>query len=150
MRMDSLPPNASRLAEHAGHRHALFVYGTLQFPEVLEVLIGRVPRLQPATAPGWRVATLTDRLYPGLVPAPNGLAHGTVLSGLTAAEWEILDAFEDPEYDLRTIRLADSTAPVWTYIWTSTVAQDDWHPQPFATTHLTQFAAHCLEWRRHL
>ncbi|WP_107660724.1 gamma-glutamylcyclotransferase family protein [Nocardia suismassiliense] len=148
--MDSLPPNARRLAQHAGQRHALFVYGTLQFPEVLEVLIGRVPPLQPATAPGWRVATLTDRLYPGLVPAPNALAHGTVLSGLTPAEWQILDAFEDTEYDLRTIQLTDSTDPAWTYIWTSAVTQEDWHPQTFATTHLTQFAAHCLEWRRQL
>ncbi|MFI9404397.1 gamma-glutamylcyclotransferase family protein [Nocardia sp. NPDC052316] len=146
--MDSSPSPAGRLAQHAGQRHALFVYGTLQFPEILEVLIGRVPQRQPATAPGWRVATLTDRLYPGLVPAPNGLAHGTILSGLTPAEWEILDAFEDDEYDLRPIQLADSTHPIWTYVWTSAVAQDDWRSQDFATTYLTQFTVHCAEWRR--
>ena len=41
---------------------ALFVYGSLLIPEVLQALLGRVP---DRTAGGWRVAALAGRRYPG-------------------------------------------------------------------------------------
>jgi hypothetical protein len=31
----------------------LFVYGSLQFPEVLEALVGRVPTMTPTSASSW-------------------------------------------------------------------------------------------------
>ncbi|MFI6043731.1 gamma-glutamylcyclotransferase family protein [Nocardia sp. NPDC051321] len=130
--------------------HSLFVYGTLQFPEVLEILIGRVPQRTTAAAPGWRVAALPGRVYPGLVPEPNALAHGIVLAGLTSTEWAVLDAFEDDEYDLRPIDLARPAQRSWTYEWTATVAQDDWHPAHFVTDHLPHFVTHSAQWRRGL
>ncbi|MEU7138668.1 gamma-glutamylcyclotransferase family protein [Nocardia sp. NPDC046473] len=147
--MDQLP-GIRRWNAVAAQDYSLFAYGTLQFPEVLEVLIGRVPQRATATAPGWRVAALPGRVYPGLVPEPNALAHGVILNGLTAAEWQILDAFEDDEYDLRPIRLTDSTDPACTYVWTSAATQDDWHPTRFATNHLPYFITHSAEWRRGL
>ena len=55
---------------------ALFVYGTLMFPEVLEVLLGRTPEMAPAALDGWRAAALADRVYPGLVAATRGLPDG--------------------------------------------------------------------------
>lgn len=59
----------------------LFVYGTLQIPEVLEGLLGRVPRSTRAIAKGWRAAALECRVYPGLVSA-DGTATGRLLSDL--------------------------------------------------------------------
>ncbi|MFD6160762.1 gamma-glutamylcyclotransferase family protein [Nocardia sp. NPDC060256] len=144
--MDQLP-GIGRWNAVAAQDRSLFAYGTLQFPEVLEVLIGRVPQRTTATAPGWRVAALPGRVYPGLVPEPNALAHGVLLAGLTAAEWAILDAFEDDEYDLRPIHLADSADPAWTYVWTAPVAQEDWHRGHFATHHLPHFITRSAEWR---
>ncbi|MEV6555084.1 gamma-glutamylcyclotransferase family protein [Nocardia sp. NPDC051756] len=146
--MDS--PTSRRWEQCAAQGHSLFVYGTLRFPEVLKVLIDRVPNQVPAVAPGWRVAVLPDRLYPGLVPEPEAVANGILLTGLTAGEWGILDAFEDDEYDLRAIQLAASTNPVWTYIWTAAVAQDDWYPDHFTATYLPDFVTQCADWRRGL
>ncbi|MFB8274703.1 gamma-glutamylcyclotransferase family protein [Nocardia colli] len=146
--MDS--PTSRRWEQCAAQGHSLFVYGTLRFPEVLKVLIDRVPNLVTAVAPGWRVAALPGRLYPGLVPEPDTLAHGLLLTGLTLGEWEILDAFEDDEYDLRAIQLAAAADPVSTYIWTAAAAQDDWHPDQFTATYLADFVTHCAEWRRGL
>ncbi|WP_069160094.1 gamma-glutamylcyclotransferase family protein [Nocardia altamirensis] len=133
-----------------GIGHSLFAYGTLQFPEVLEVLLDRVPDLSPTTAPGWRVAALPDRVYPGLVPGTDSVAHGVLLSGLTAGEWAILDAFEDDEYDLRPIALADKPLQAYSYIWTAPAAQHNWRPQHFATDHLHHFVTRAAEWRRGL
>ncbi|WP_218020139.1 gamma-glutamylcyclotransferase family protein [Nocardia anaemiae] len=123
----------------------LFVYGTLQFPEVLIELIGRCPELVAAELAGWRAAALPGRVYPGLVPAAGGAARGVVLSGLDAGEWAVLDAFEDDEYELRRVRPG---AVAWTYVWTSVVAPEDWYAERFAAEHLGEFVDRCAEWRR--
>ncbi|TQM31658.1 gamma-glutamylcyclotransferase family protein [Nocardia bhagyanarayanae] len=168
-----------RLSRVSAPEHALFVYGTLQFPEVLHQLIGRCPDLAPAELTGWRAAALPRRLYPGLVADARATVRGAVLSGLSAGEWAILDAFEDDEYDLRRVdfdgakradpgaragrssryRHEDSDrtengryAPgvVWTYVWTADITQRDWCAEEFAAQHLTAFATRCGGWRRTL
>src|SRR5712671_5682844 len=83
---------------------ALFVYGTLLFPEVLRALLDRLPNRVPASAPGWRVVALPGRVYPGLV-RDTETATGLVLTDLGAHEWQILDTFEDELYDLRCLSL---------------------------------------------
>ncbi|MET7769862.1 gamma-glutamylcyclotransferase family protein [Nocardia sp. NPDC005366] len=135
----------SRPARPTGSDDALFVYGTLQFPEVLNELIGRSPESVPAEIPGWRVAALPGRVYPGLVPDPAGVARGVILSGLDAREWEVLDAFEDDEYELRRIRCA--SGPALAYVWTAEVAAKDWVATEFAATHLAAFITRCWQWR---
>ncbi|WP_405177278.1 gamma-glutamylcyclotransferase [Nocardia sp. NBC_01377] len=123
----------------------LFVYGTLQFPEVLVELIGRSPAAEPAEIPGWRVAALPGRVYPGLVPDPEAVARGVILSGLDAGEWEVLDAFEDDEYELRSVRSGSGQALA--YVWTADVAAQDWQATEFAATHLAAFVTRCGQWR---
>jgi len=124
----------------------LFVYGTLLFPEVLAALLGRVPPREPAAAAGWRVAALPGRRYPGLVPDPHGLAHGLVITGLSRAEGRLLDAYEDGDYRLGMIDLADGRSCP-TYVWRGEVLPHDWNPHSFAGDHLTDYVAHCARWR---
>ena len=102
----------------------LFVYGTLRIPEVLEVLLGRVPTMDPATAEGWRVAALPGVPYPGLVAA-DGKAEGILLRGLRSDEWRILHEYEDELYDLRLVAL-DGGRRAWTYVWEDAVEPHDW------------------------
>jgi len=124
----------------------LFVYGTLLFPDVLTVLLGRVPARSPAVADGWRAAALPGRVYPGLVPDPVRRATGLVIGGLTAADIALLDAYEEDDYRLADITLADGTSCP-TYVWRRDVLADDWNPRWFADTHLAEYAAHCRRWR---
>jgi gamma-glutamylcyclotransferase (GGCT)/AIG2-like uncharacterized protein YtfP len=126
----------------------LFVYGTLRFPDVLRAILGRVPDLTPATARGWRVAALLGRRYPGLVVDPDGCAAGLLLTGLTADEQRILDAFEDDLYDLRRLPL-DGGRHGWAYVWTADaeVAADDWDPERFTEQHLSAYVGRCVGWR---
>src|SRR3982074_2116547 len=81
---------------------ALFVYGTLLFPEVLQALLDRVPELIPASVAGWRVVALPGRVYPGLV-LDSETATGFLIIDLATSEWQILDAFEDEQYELRRL-----------------------------------------------
>ncbi|MEV0711047.1 gamma-glutamylcyclotransferase family protein [Nocardia aurea] len=138
-RVGVLPARASRAEGE------LFVYGTLQFPEVLVELIGRSPAAEPAEIPGWRVAALPGRVYPGLVPDPEAVARGVILSGLDAGEWEVLDAFEDDEYELRSVR--SGSGQTLAYVWTADVTAQDWQATEFAATHLAAFVTRCGQWR---
>ncbi|MGH3853103.1 MAG: gamma-glutamylcyclotransferase family protein [Pseudonocardiaceae bacterium] len=123
---------------------ALFTYGTLLFPEVLRALLGRVPQSQPASADGWRIATLENRSYPGLVATPGEIAHGRLLIGLSGGEWHLLDNFEDRRYELRQIALLsgqDGLAYVW--VDDAEACPSTWDAQSFAAIHLPTYVERC-------
>ena len=131
--------NTDRLSVAPDH---LFVYGTLQFPEVLQALLGRTPTSKPASVPGWRAAALERRVYPGLVPA-EGTANGLLLTDLAVGEWRTLDNFEDDHYDLRPLHLTDGGYG-WAYVWPAAeVLPENWNEEDFASRHLAAYAARC-------
>ncbi|WP_240796176.1 gamma-glutamylcyclotransferase family protein [Streptomyces sp. RFCAC02] len=120
---------------------ALFVYGTLRCAPVLQGLIRRTPCGVHDSAPGWRVARLADRVYPGLVPG-GGAASGLVLTDLTPPEWRTLDDFEDAHYALHPLRLASGRHAV-AYVWTALdeVLTTGWDLRHFEQQHLTAYIA---------
>lgn len=123
---------------------SLFTYGTLLFPEVLEAIIGRVPQNQVASAAGWRVAALRNRVYPGLVEAAGEVAHGRLLTGLSDSEWRVLDGFEDPKYELRRISLTCGGAGL-AYVWVdeAEACSTPWSASAFAEMHLPAYVERC-------
>ncbi|KAK4193993.1 hypothetical protein QBC40DRAFT_155043, partial [Triangularia verruculosa] len=94
----------------------LFAYGTLTIDAVMHALLDRVPPSEVATAPGWRAAGLPDLPYPGLVVDPTSNAWGRLYQDLTERECEILDAFENPKYDIAQVTLS-SGAKALAYVW---------------------------------
>ncbi|WP_261575173.1 gamma-glutamylcyclotransferase family protein [Frankia gtarii] len=132
----------------------LFVYGTLMFPEVVSTLIGRVPPMESAAAPGWRAARLRDRLYPGLVrrgaqdEAPTA---GRVLVGLDPTERAVLDAFEGSAYAAGPLVLTDGR-PAVAYLWldAAEAIAEDWDALAFADRHLGDYVLRCAAWRARL
>lgn len=127
----------------------LFAYGSLQFPEVMRVLLGRTPPGRPAQAAGWRVAALPGRVYPALVPAPStDLAAGQLVTGLHPAEWRILDAFEDQLYDLSRLTLTDGRI-AWAYVYSDGAGQTagEWDMHAFERDHLADYLKRCAVWR---
>lgn len=139
---DSGPPDRLSAAPEA-----LFVYGSLLFPEVLQVLIGRVPESTPAAAQGWRAAALPGRPYPALVRA-EAITRGQLISDLGGPEWQIIDAFEDPVYELRRLDLTDSRNG-WAYVCTSEddVLPQDWDVKVFEVRDLPAYIERCKTWR---
>jgi hypothetical protein len=127
---------------------ALFVYGSLLFPEVLQALLGRVPDRTAAAAAGWRVAALAGRRYPGLILGDRQ-ASGILITGLTSEEWRILHAFEDDVYELRRLALTDDRHG-WAYVCPDDreTLTDDWDAERFAAEHLASYIETCAVWRR--
>jgi hypothetical protein len=86
----------------------LFVYGTLQDPDVLGAVLGRpvdLSRLEPATAPGYRAVFYPGRVYPALIRAPDTAARGLVAADLSPLDLAVLDAFEGDEYRREAIMI---------------------------------------------
>jgi gamma-glutamylcyclotransferase (GGCT)/AIG2-like uncharacterized protein YtfP len=123
----------------------LFVYGTLRFPEVLRVLLGRVPELEPAKAVGWRVKALPGVVYPGLVADPRAVADGLLMAGLSEEERRLLDAYEGEPYELRRLSL-DGGRQGWAYLWRGRTEPDDWDPARFAERDLPTYLDECRAW----
>jgi gamma-glutamylcyclotransferase (GGCT)/AIG2-like uncharacterized protein YtfP len=125
---------------------ALFAYGTLQFAEVLRVLLDRVPARTPGAVAGWRAAALAGRVYPGLVRA-DGAVTGLFITDLTRAELGIIDEYESGPYELERLILNDGRDG-WTYTWTdhAEVLPHDWSPGEFADLHLAAFTEKCRAW----
>jgi gamma-glutamylcyclotransferase (GGCT)/AIG2-like uncharacterized protein YtfP len=146
MSEDATPSAGGRVATMIAQRGDLFAYGTLQFPEVLRILLGRIPDSSPMALRGWRAAALARRTYPGLVPA-DATVPGMLLTGLSAGELEILDEYESGPYDLRKLSLTDGR-PAWSYVWTDAtcVLTSDWSADEFAAEHLPGFVVQVGAW----
>ncbi len=116
------------------------------FPEVMRVLLGRVPASSPASVAGWRVAALPGRVYPALV-AGEAIAKGQLMTDLTPAEWRLLDAFEDDVYELYRLTLTDGRCG-WAYVSNHTdAAPHDWDTDTFERDHLADYLKRCAAWR---
>jgi gamma-glutamylcyclotransferase (GGCT)/AIG2-like uncharacterized protein YtfP len=146
MANDLNPAAGARAGSLIAERGDLFVYGTLQFPDVLRVLLGRIPDSSAAALPGWRAAALARRTYPGLVPAV-ATVDGMLLAGLRPDEVELLDEYESGPYDLRKLTLDDGRA-AWAYVWTDpgAVQMADWSAAGFASEYLPGFVTQCRAW----
>ncbi|KAI3391232.1 hypothetical protein diail_7746 [Diaporthe ilicicola] len=96
---------------------ALFAYGSLLIDEVIAALLDRVPEHGPARAPGYRVSKLPDLSYPGLVHDESSEAPGRIYRGLSPEDWAILDAFENPLYEVQVVALGDQGKAL-AYVWT--------------------------------
>ncbi|MFD0685879.1 gamma-glutamylcyclotransferase family protein [Actinomadura fibrosa] len=141
--------SSSQWPHSSATREVLFVYGTLQFPEVLLALIGRVPELEEAAAEGWRAATVPGHVYPALV-RDRVTVPGYLLTGLSSDEWRLLDAFEGPMYELLRLELVDGRYG-YTYACRSgvEVGEGVWSAEDFREHHLRAYVEQCAAWRWH-
>jgi len=85
----------------------LFAYGTLRDPEVLTAVLGRLPEMgPPGRLPGHVALTVVGQCYPVLVPRAGTATPGTLISGLSSADWQLLDGYEGPGYRRQSVRVA--------------------------------------------
>jgi len=132
-------------SEPTGEAAPLFVYGTLVFAEVVERLLGRLPEVARAAAPGWSTRMLPAKPYPGLVPDSMSAAGGLLFLDLTASERRLLDDYEGEEYqrvDMTVVDEGGRMVEAQTYVIDPTQATEErWTTQWFAELHLADFLA---------
>lgn len=135
----------------------LFTYGTLMYPEVWSIVVGKDFKTTPATLPGFEIFRVAGALYPGIIrldPPTSDLRPLTSVPGLLyhnldPAALARLDAFEGPEYIRQTItvtcqdgRELDAEAYIVPPERRDLLTDEIWTAEDFqAQGHLAQFVA---------
>jgi gamma-glutamylcyclotransferase (GGCT)/AIG2-like uncharacterized protein YtfP len=118
----------------------VFVYGTLQFPDVFEAVTGRRLRAIDAWLDGYARHQVKRAPYPAILPAPDARVHGLAVEGIDGTALARMDDFEGEMYrrePVTVVRAADGAAlPAQAYVlrprWRSRVADGDWDADAFA------------------
>jgi gamma-glutamylcyclotransferase (GGCT)/AIG2-like uncharacterized protein YtfP len=78
---------------------SLFVYGTLMSPNLINRVIGRVPKMVPAVLHNFHRYKIQDRPYPGIAEAKGSRVEGMFIESLDDEEFSKLDEYENIEYE---------------------------------------------------
>ena len=123
------------------------MYGSLQFPKIVKLLIGRAPTTTDVLLHDHRVAALKDRKFPGLISEANCTAQGKIID-ITDEEFSVISDFENESYtkhfyESRTVSVvvANKQIEAITFVWTdpNTVLDTDWNKEDFQKTHLNSY-----------
>ncbi|XP_052184358.1 AIG2-like protein D [Diospyros lotus] len=126
--------------------HNVFVYGSLMAEEVVGVILKRVPQSSPATLNGFHRFSIKGRVYPAILPMENKKITGKVLSGITSPELDLLDAFEDIEYERRTVEVSlmdgYEKLQAFAYVWADCKDPNlygEWNFEEWRRVHMNNF-----------
>ncbi|KAL8267045.1 hypothetical protein R6Q59_004389 [Mikania micrantha] len=129
-----------------GSSNTVFVYGTLLANDVVQVLLNRIPQTSPAILHGYHRFSIRGRVYPAILPAENKKVTGKVLTGLSAAEIDVLDMYEDEEYDKRVVDVSlldtSEVLQAYTYVWGNSTDPDlygEWDFEEFKESNLKDY-----------
>ena len=136
-------------------RRRLFVYGTLEIPEIVTALIGREPAAERARLPGFARGLVHGRPYPAIRDQPGAETSGILYEGVTGRELRLLDRFEGTLYERRRVRVrsgAGERLAAETYVvkrrHRHVISARPWDAERFARRYLDEYVAHCAALRR--
>ncbi len=84
----------------------LFVYGTLQVPEVMRRICQRVPVSEPATLHDYACFQLRGKVYPAILPVTGASTKGLLYLGLNPTELARLDHYEGHWYERISVQVS--------------------------------------------
>lgn len=129
---------------------ALFAYGTLQIPQVLSSVTGRLFRSLPARLPDYAHYCLKGLSYPGVRYQPGTVTPGLVYLGIDAQALRRIDDFEDEFYCRQTLKvLTASNQEIAAEVYVVPPAHYDmmtskrWDLELFKARSLSQFLDRC-------
>jgi gamma-glutamylcyclotransferase (GGCT)/AIG2-like uncharacterized protein YtfP len=94
-------PDAAALSSGS----TVFCYGTLLFPEVMQLGAGVALAGRPALADGWARYRVRGEVFPALIAQAGARTRGALFAGVDAAALARLDAFEGALYTRRTLEV---------------------------------------------
>lgn len=128
---------------------AVFTYGTLMWPEVMEAVTGNRFRRKAATVTGCERYRFKRRVYPGLIRKAGHGVNGIVYFDVDGMSMKLLDEFEDDFYQRETV-IADTpedSIQCQAY-WVSEnhqylLSRDIWDPARFEKHDLEKYLEMC-------
>jgi hypothetical protein len=121
----------------------LFVYGILQFQEILTALLGHAVRMERATLSGYERCRkpVTNGIMrgPGILVSPSAEVSGFLLTDLSAKDLVVIDVLEG-QYDRTPILVKQNGVMVAAEVYfptdTSNFIPEPWDPEEFRRTGL--------------
>jgi gamma-glutamylcyclotransferase (GGCT)/AIG2-like uncharacterized protein YtfP len=124
----------------------LFVYGTLEFPEVLRKVLGTMLEGEKARLHGFVRYLLINREYPGIVQDAGSETDGVLYHGVTPKHLRALDRYEDNIYDRQRVQVVDAcgeSVDAWAYVipprHRHLLSRKPWQRNTFRNRHLRRF-----------
>lgn len=129
----------------------VFTYGILMFDPVWQGLVRGRYASREAVLRGYRRLRVKGADYPGLWPgAPEDAVQGRLYLDVAAADLEVLDEFEGPEYD-RCLLDCDSSGrslQAAVYVFRphlgARLEETEWQPEAFREAALARFGGRDL------
>ena len=135
----------------------LFCYGTLQIPEVIQTVTGRVYLGVTARLLDFAIYRVKNARYPGIVYSPDKETTGILYSGVTEEELIILDLFEGDLYEricLDVIGPKRKIQKAWVYVVPETkkekLTNEPWHLKAFLEKDFEAFMRNFVNGRKEI
>jgi gamma-glutamylcyclotransferase (GGCT)/AIG2-like uncharacterized protein YtfP len=129
---------------------ALFCYGTLEIPEVMQAVTGRRFRGTIALLPDHARFLLHGETYPGLLHSYRSEVAGMLYRDVDRDSLTLLDLFEGDFYRRTSVRVTTAVqegVPAQTYLVPPEhellLSQQPWEREHFIARHLDEFLAYC-------
>jgi len=85
--------------------NSLFTYGTLEIPQVVQIITGQVLIGAPARLEGYARYQLKNQAYPGIIQEAGASIVGTLYLELDDVLMARMDEYEDTCYEKRRLRV---------------------------------------------
>ena len=97
----------------------LFVYGSLQFPELVEKLTGEEFNSSPAILKGFQRFAVKRDDYPAIIENLDSEVHGLLLFDIDERSMEILTFYEGDEYARASVAVTceSGTYDALVFVW---------------------------------
>jgi gamma-glutamylcyclotransferase (GGCT)/AIG2-like uncharacterized protein YtfP len=129
---------------------SVFTYGTLEVPDVMEAVTGRVFDSAEAITDGYARYLLKGRIYPGMTPVSGQATSGRVYFNVSRGTLERLDEFEDDIYVRQWIPVRTDEGHgfnAYAYIIEpkdrAVLSMNPWIREKFVKDHLATYLAAC-------
>lgn len=122
---------------------SVFAYGTLQFPEVMKLVIGLDLPSFPARLNGYQCLKIKNRTYPGIVKNPNQFIDGILYKEVGDHALKLLDQFEDVLYERSLVDLEGETEQAFVYLikdqYKNRLTDEPWSLDEFKLKYLFKY-----------
>lgn len=129
--------------------YSVFTYGTLQVPEVMEAVTGKIFEHATAVLVDYQRFCIRKQVYPGIVPKRGRTVEGRAYFNLNKSDLELLDAFEDDLYERKIAEVVCDNKKIEVQLYVvnekfiSLLSDDPWDITRFTNDHMATYLVSC-------
>jgi gamma-glutamylcyclotransferase (GGCT)/AIG2-like uncharacterized protein YtfP len=122
----------------------IFVYGTLQSPEIIKKLTGKSFKSTPAVLQGYKRYWVKESVYPAVIQQIDEQTTGLVLENVDDLSVDIISFYEGDEYEKKKVTVNSNGLykDVLTFVWVNGnefLENKDWNLDNFEETFLEYY-----------